>query len=152
MSKRRFTAADVEAHNARLKGAIQQPVSDNAVLPVKAVNPAKKNKYNAKKVVYEGIKFDSQKECQRYVELKGMEQAGVIQQLQLQVPFRLCACKYVADFVYIQNGERIVEDVKSPATAKLPVFRLKKAMMRELYGIIIKETGIPPKTSKKKRL
>lgn len=104
----------------------------------------KKSKYNAKKEVIDGITFDSKKESKRYLELKAMEKVGTIQKLQLQVPFILIekskygrAIKYVADFVYIKNGSKIVEDVKG---VKTPVYKLKKRLMAEKYGIVILET------------
>lgn len=110
------------------------------------IKPEKKNKskYNAKKVTVDGITFDSKKESKRYLELKAMEKVGAIQKLQLQVPFVLIekskygrSIKYVADFVYIKNGSKIVEDVKG---VKTPVYKLKKRLMAEKYGIVILET------------
>lgn len=105
---------------------------------------AKRSKYHAVKTVLDDIKFDSKKEAKRYIQLKQMEKAGLIKKLQLQVPFVLVdkSCygreiKYVADFVYIENGAEIVEDVKG---VKTPVYRLKKRLMAERYGIKIKET------------
>lgn len=103
----------------------------------------KKSKYNAKKEVVDGITFDSKKEAKRYLELKAMEKVGAIQKLQLQVPFVLIekskygrSIKYVADFVYNKNGSKIVEDVKG---VKTPVYKLKKRLMAEKYGIMIQE-------------
>lgn len=103
-----------------------------------------KNKYNAKKVTVDGITFDSKKESKRYLELKAMEKSGSIQNLQLQVPFILIekskygrSIKYVADFVYNRNGSKVVEDVKG---VKTPVYKLKKRIMAEKYGIIVLET------------
>lgn len=100
------------------------------------------NKYNNKKVELDGHKFDSMKEARRYAELKLLEQAGEISDLKLQDPFvlqigftdkhgkRHQAIKYIADFTYTNRaGEKIIEDVKSPATRKNPVYRLKKKMM-----------------------
>ena len=104
----------------------------------------KKSKYNAKKTVVNGITFDSKKEAKRYMELKAMEKVGSIQNLQLQVPFVLIekskygrSIKYVADFVYDISGSKVVEDVKG---VKTPVYKLKKRIMAEKYGIIVLET------------
>ena len=47
------------------------------------------SKYNAKKVIVDGITFDSKKESKRYLELKQMQENGEIHDLQLQVPFEL---------------------------------------------------------------
>ena len=104
----------------------------------------KKSKYGACKCVVDGIKFDSKKEASRYMELKIMEQAGVIRNLRLQVPYVLInkskygrEIKYVADFVYYENSDIVIEDCKGFRT---PVYRLKKRMIAEKYDIEIKET------------
>lgn len=106
------------------------------------------NKYNAKKIKIDGMSFDSQKEYQRWCELRLLERAGVITNLQRQVSFVVIpkqateeACKYIADFVYEENGETIVEDVKG--YKKGPAYNLfviKRKLMLEKYGIRIKET------------
>ena len=46
---------------------------------------------------------------------------------------------YVADFVYEENGAKVVEDVKSPITRKNPIYKLKKKMMMYVHGIEVKE-------------
>lgn len=105
---------------------------------------AKRSKYHAVKTVLDDVKFDSKKEAKRYIQLKQMERAGLIADLKLQVPFVLInkssygrEIKYIADFVYTENGIETVEDVKG---VKTPVYRLKKRLMAERYGIKIKET------------
>ena len=101
-------------------------------------------KYHNSKTVIDGIRFDSKKEAKRYLELKILVKAGVIKELKRQVPYILIdkscygrAIKYVADFVYLENGQLVVEDVKGVRT---PVYKLKKRLMAEVYGIEIKET------------
>ena len=110
------------------------------------VEVKKKSKYGNKKTEVDGIRFDSQKEAKRYSELKLLLKAGEIGLLELQVPFELKidgkkVCKYVADFTYIdaKTGEQIVEDVKSTMTRKLPTYRLKKKLMKQILGIEITE-------------
>ena len=111
-----------------------------------------KSKYKNKKVELDGLTFDSKKEARRYNELKFLERVGYISDLELQKSFVLAesvkfeneprakpAVRYVADFVYIENGKMIVEDVKSSATKSLPVYRLKKHLMKSVHGIDIKE-------------
>lgn len=107
---------------------------------------------------------DSKKEEKRKQELQMLERAGKIQDLQYQVEFELIpvqrdpdivgprggvkrgkciehACKYVADFVYVQNGEKVVEDVKGyRGGAAYAIFKIKRKLMLWLYGIRIKET------------
>lgn len=106
-----------------------------------------KNKYGNVKTEYDGFTFDSKKEAARYAELKMLEKAGAIRGLERQVVFELQPgfrgkdrkwikpITYVADFVYVRDGEKIIEDVKSPATRKDAAYRLKKKMMafREWY-------------------
>lgn len=104
-----------------------------------------KNKYNAKRTTVDGIVFDSILESNRYCELKLLQRVGQISDLKWQVPFVLFEKSehgrkivYKADFTYMQNGTLIVEDTKSPAT-KTQVYKLKKRILAEKYGIVIKE-------------
>lgn len=103
----------------------------------------KKNKYNNKKVIYKGIKFDSIKEKNRFIELKLMEKAGEIKNLTLQPEFPLTETiknngktfrksKYIADFEYIdKSGERVVEDVKG---FKTDLYNFKVKVFLNKYG------------------
>ena len=104
------------------------------------------SKYLNRKTVVDGLTFDSKKEADRFICLRIEEKEGKINRLQRQVRFPLIRksqygreIRYVADFVYYRNNEMIVEDVKSAYTRKNPVYRLKKRLMAELYGIVIKE-------------
>lgn len=103
----------------------------------------RRSKYGAQPVNIDGLRFDSKKEAARWGQLVLMERAGVIQGLRRQVPFVLIdksihgrAIKYVADFSYMQDGVEIVEDAKGYRTE---VYKLKRRMMAERYGIIVKE-------------
>lgn len=74
-----------------------------------------------------------------------MELAGDIHDLRRQVVYPLVCngvlvCKYIADFAYHEDGRDIVEDVKSPATRKLPVYRIKSKLMKALLDIEVRET------------
>ena len=102
------------------------------------------NKYFAKKTVAMGLKFDSRWEAERWGQLKAMERAGVVTELERQVKYELSIndvkiCSYVADFRYLQQEEDgfsrlIVEDAKGVLT---PEFKLKKKMMKAIHGIDI---------------
>jgi hypothetical protein len=101
-------------------------------------------KYHNSKTSVDGIRFDSKREANRYMELKLLEKAGVIKDLRRQVPYVLInkscygrAIKYVADFVYYEGDKLVVEDVKGVRT---PVYKLKKRLMAERFGIEVKET------------
>ena len=110
----------------------------------------KTSKYRNQKTTVNGIVFDSKKEAQRYEELLLMLKSGEISDLRLQVEFTLQeaytthtgqkvrAIRYKADFAYIKNNERIVEDVKSKAT-KTQVYAIKKKMLMDKYGVKIIE-------------
>lgn len=92
--------------------------------------------------------FDSKREYNRWCELRLLERSGIIRDLQRQVKFRLIdsqktperterPCDYIADFVYYENGKRIVEDCKGMRT---DVYKIKRKLMLEKYNISIKET------------
>ena len=116
---------------------------DHAVIPHrKAASPS--SKYHAKKITIDKITFDSKKEAIRYQELKLLEKSKAISGLKRQVPYVLIEkskygreIKYLADFVYTENGMIVVEDCKG---IKTPVYCLKKRLLAEKYGIVIKET------------
>lgn len=128
------------------------------------------NKYNNKKTVVDGIKFDSKAESQRYLELKAREQKGLIQNLRLQESFVLIpsqrepdtvsssgkkekgkvihrAITYVADFVYIEDGEEVVEDCKGFRTS---VYEIKRKLFYYRYGKNIIETSEKVKMEREK--
>ena len=101
-------------------------------------------KYKNVKTILDGISFDSRKESARYVVLKLRQKAGEISDLTLQPKFDIVingvkVCSYVADFSYTENGVKVVEDVKSEVTRKLPTYRLKNKLMRAVHGIAIRE-------------
>jgi len=128
-----------------LKGykIVSKPKKKKAIeLPEEKVK--KKSKYNNKKVVWEGIKFDSIKELTRYKHLLILQKAGEIKDLERQVTFTLNInegkiANYICDHRYVicKTGETIIEDVKSSATKKIAVFLLKKKMMKAILGIDI---------------
>lgn len=106
-------------------------------------------KYRNQIVMTGDGRFDSVREYRRYLELKLMEDMGEIQDLECQVKFVLIQGKrwsdgkkhrdtvYKADFVYhTREGEKVVEDVKGFRT---PVYKLKKELMKDIYGIEIQE-------------
>lgn len=119
-----------------------------------------KSKYGNKKVVRNGITYDSKKEADRHAVLKLLERSGRIKDLQRQVKFVLIPaqyepdtvgkrggvkrgkllereCSYIADFVYTENGNLVVEDTKGFRTAD---YKIKRKLMLSVHGIRIKET------------
>lgn len=125
----------------------------------------KGNKYNAKKVEYDGHVFDSKKERARYELLKEAYNRGLIDDLRRQVRYELeppvieeyeeqlktktvtktrtvqRGIYYTCDFQYVINGEVVVEDVKSsPAQAKLDkAYQIRKKLLFARHRIKIKE-------------
>ena len=102
------------------------------------------SKYRNRRTVYDGITFDSQREANRYAELKLLERAGEISDLKLQVPFELIpkqpgerAVKYIADFVYTEDGQTVVEDVKGKKTRD---YIIKRKLLLWVHGIKVRET------------
>lgn len=123
-------------------------------------------KYGNRKVVVEGIQFDSKKEARRYQELRLLERAGEIHDLQRQVKFVLIPTQrefngremyksgpkkgtfkpgriierevaYIADFVYfLPDNTRIVEDTKGVRTKE---YIIKRKLLLWRYGIKIRE-------------
>ena len=103
-------------------------------------------KYHNKKTVADGIKFDSKLEAERYAQLKMMERAGVIRDLELQPSFELIPSfrkngktwrrtVYKADFRYIlaEDDSYIIEDVKGSTSVITDVFRLKQKLFEYKY-------------------
>jgi hypothetical protein len=92
--------------------------------------------------------FASAKEAKRYRELKLLESAGEISELNTQVKFEVVepsllfrGVYYVADFVYHdKNGSVVVEDVKGcKKGAAYNIFEIKKKLMYNKYGIMVIE-------------
>ena len=122
------------------------------------------HKYGNRKVAVDGIAFDSIREARRYKQLKLLLLSGEIVGLSMQVPFELVPAQYedtgevyskgprkgqpkqgkcieksvvyVADFVYFENGKRVVEDTKGVRT---PEYIIKRKLMLHKYGIRIRE-------------
>ena len=99
------------------------------------------NKYKNTKIVVDNIKFESVLEANRYKELKLLQRAKQISNLRLQVPFLLQEgfkkngkthrkIEYIADFVYEENGQTIVEDTKG---MKTETFKIKQKLFEYKY-------------------
>lgn len=103
-------------------------------------------KYRSRRVTVHGETYDSKREAARAAELRLLERAGEIADLQRQVKYVLQAgfrhrgkayreIAYVADFVYHEKGSPapVVEDTKSPITRINPVYRLKLKLLLARY-------------------
>ena len=102
-------------------------------------------KYNARKTIVDGITFDSKLEADRYIQLKLMNKAGEITDLQLQPELQIFqgyvnhytgekhkSRFYVGDFKYLDlhTQQWIIEDTKGMET---PEFRLKWEYVQSEY-------------------
>ncbi|MGO3842528.1 MAG: DUF1064 domain-containing protein [Alcaligenes pakistanensis] len=109
-----------------------------------------KRKYGNRKTVIDGIQFDSKLEAARYQQLKLLERAGQITDLELQPRFELIpkqrrddgkpeqACEYVADFRYtdMATGQTVIEDSKGMRTRD---YIIKRKLLLQVHGISVRE-------------
>lgn len=122
------------------------------------------SKYYAKKITVDGITFDSKHEAQRWAELKRMQERKLITELRRQVKYVLIPvqrgpspgvykkgqhkgepkpgklleneCAYIADFVYFNGSEMVVEDTKGMRTKD---YVIKRKLMLYVHGIRVRE-------------
>ena len=108
------------------------------------------SKFGNRKTTVDGITFDSAKEANRWAELKLLERAGKITELQRQPGYTLIPKQvregkmverpviYKADFAYHdeESGQDVVEDVKGLRTKE---YIIKRKLMLWEYGIKIIE-------------
>jgi len=91
--------------------------------------------------------YDSKKESNRARDLELLQKVWKISKLEKQVPILLQDAfehkwekyrkiEYIADFVYQEDGEIIVEDVKSKFTAEDPIYKIKKKLLLKKYPLM----------------
>lgn len=120
-------------------------------------------KYNAKPVCYDGHRFPSKGEGDRYLFLREAAREGRISDLRLQVKYTfsepiyemrigakgkpvrgkqiLSGIAYVADFVYhTLDGREVIEDYKGMET---PEFKIKERLMFDRYGLRLYKPKTP---------
>ena len=104
---------------------------------------AKGSKYRNKPVEIDGIRFVSKMEGRRYVQLRDMQRAGIIRNLQLHTQYKLVVngvliCRYRPDFEYDEaaTGDHIVEDVKG---YRNHIYAMKAQLMKACHGITVRE-------------
>lgn len=119
-------------------------------------------KYRNRKTTVYGVEFDSRKEAARYQELRLLQFAGHISELEIQKEYELIPAqyetfprygkngqrlkdgkrciekpvKYKADFVYKENGVEVVEDTKGVKTKD---YIIKRKLMLYIHGKRIRE-------------
>ena len=103
--------------------------------------------YRSRKTEVNGMTFDSAAVARAYLVLKARQAAGEITDLQTQVSFELAPSvriqgrkrpplRYVADFTYLEGGERVVADAKGVITEG---YRIKRHLMAAVHGVEIQE-------------
>ncbi len=115
------------------------------VLRTKGKRPKLKRppKYGNKKILADGIRFDSEKEWLRYTQLSLALKSGLIKKLEVHPKFELAVngekvCTYVADFAYevLACSQKVVEDTKGVRTKD---YIIKKKLMKAVHGIEVRE-------------
>lgn len=91
-----------------------------------------------------GNVFDTKKEAIEFCKHTGLRQKDIgcitrTEPVYKQVCIEQNAV-YTADFVYYENGQLVVEDVKSDITRKEADYVLRRKLMLHVHGIRIKET------------
>lgn len=115
------------------------------------------NKYNNKKTIVDGIKFDSEMESHYYIYLKHLKEIGEVVDFVLQPTYllqegfnlngkRIRPITYKADFkVIYKDGHEEVIDVKGKLTEE---FKIKRKMLLYRYRDInfkcVQERGRKP--------
>jgi hypothetical protein len=116
-------------------------VGVNAAGEKRTKKSTRTNKYNNKKPLVDGIRFDSKKEAKFYKDLKLQMAAGEIKEFELQPQFVLLekdkdrvtgrGIKYIADFkITYADGSVEIVDVKGHKTQ---VYKLKKKLLLAKY-------------------
>ncbi len=118
------------------------PLEYRAQVAAQLDTAPKANKWRNKKCMVDGMKFDSQAEARRWQELKLLQSAGAITDLQRQVRFCVAdkhtdawgrkwkRVDYILDFVYRENSLQIAEDVKGARTAS---YVIKAKLFQQRY-------------------
>ena len=146
MKKTPFTIESLLSNQVLPKQAIDEKIFGRAPGGPATQKPAdkKRSKYRNTKCEYKGMKFDSIKEKDRYIEL---ETNIAILHLERQKKFDLIVngikiATYKCDFHYynLDDSQWVTEDVKSEYTKKLRIYIMKKRLMKALFFIDILET------------
>jgi hypothetical protein len=112
---------------------------DVAALNPQAAEAPRVSKYKNEKTEVDGVKFDSKAEAARYGELRLLESAGLISDLRpapgvKKQRFAIGAGRYfVPDFVFLEHGALVAEDVKGKTAKITDLASLKMALFREKY-------------------
>lgn len=109
-----------------------------------APSPGRPTKHFARARMYDGKRFGSGDELERWKELEMLEKSGAITNLTHQPRWNLVVRgmhigRYTADASWLENGSLTVEDTKSRSGWKSRDYPLRKKLMKALYSIEIHE-------------
>lgn len=126
------------------------------------------SKFSNIRCTYDGFKFDSLLEKNRYIFLKLQQKYNVISDLTVHPSYPLgddeqgyvmiksksrnTKCTYTADFNYyiVETDEEVIEDVKSLATLEEYAFKVKRGVFEWFYNktvnVVISATAKPGST------
>lgn len=113
----------------------------------------------SKKIVHNGINFDSKTELRRYIDLTLLQAAGEISDLKVHTEYVLIPAnekfreiKYTDDFNYYEKGVFVCEDVKGGSTLKdqkrikkmaaYKQFKIKQKLMYHIHCIEVKDVWV----------
>ena len=103
----------------------------------RAMDVKRKSKFNAQPVTVDNVVFASKAESRRHLQLQLLENAGMISELELQPKFVLQesfrdaqgrqhrAITFTADYSYLQDRQRVVEDVKGGKATQTQQFAIR---------------------------
>lgn len=117
------------------------------------------NKYRAKRTQVDGIWFDSIKESTKYQELKLLQRAGEISDLELKPKFKFVlpdgtpvlirsrgypngrVARFTGDFAYFDKklNRRVILDVKGGRATMTEAYAIRKALVEALFKVIVEE-------------
>lgn len=132
----RMTLSDVEAHQRRVKAPSGSPAQ-----PSGRLSSYRSKKYGAVRTEVNGIWFDSKAEAAHYRRLQLLEAAGMISDLRVHSRWPLvvngvdCGA-YESDFDHVENGTRVIIDVKGKPT---DLYQFKRKVFEALYPVKILE-------------
>ena len=96
-------------------------------------------KYRNVPTTVDGVRLDSKREAQRYLELKMLLRTKKISALEVHPRFScvvrgLHVCDVILDFSYwdVERGQQVIEDVKGHDTV---LSRLKRKLVHACHGI-----------------
>ena len=144
----RWNEADLATRGYSSKGkrTVMAKSTPKSCAVTSAPTGKRKNKYNNKRQMYKGLRFDSKMELTRWLQLEQLLAVGAIRDLRHHTRFPLTVnnikiATYECDAEYWMeaDGMHIVEDTKGVAT---PAFKIKKNLMKAIYSIDVQEIKI----------